>query len=189
MCLFWGGKSWFLAKHPSGTAVNCYRILVFTHFGSPSYGVGAEGDARDAGQRCPRSSVLVFVCPSLWLTPSPMPATPLLTLSAPFQRQLLCRPSQPSVPAEKRSPRPPDGSVLQCAIAGAALLHQSGSALWSYVHGLAGTVPAGPSPQETAMSWLLLHLTVSPGKEMLEPNFLRVFCWLPPTPDSPSLLL
>lgn len=46
MCLFWGSKSLFMAKHPPGAAVKCYRILVFMCFGSPSYGVGGEGDAR-----------------------------------------------------------------------------------------------------------------------------------------------
>lgn len=79
------------------------------------------------GCSCPRSSVLIFVCPSLWLTLSPMPATPLPTLCVPFQRQLPCRLSESSAPAERR----PSGSVLQCAVAGAALFHQSGLALWS----------------------------------------------------------
>lgn len=89
------------------------------------------GRCLGAGQCCLCAGVLIFVCPSLWLTLSPVAATPLPTLSVPFQRQLLCRLSEPSVPAERRSPHSPASSVLQCAVAGAALLHQSGLALWS----------------------------------------------------------
>lgn len=38
-----------------------------------------------AGQCCPCSSVLIFMCSSLWVTLSPLPATPLSTLSVPFK--------------------------------------------------------------------------------------------------------
>lgn len=128
MSLFWGGKSCFMAEHPPGMAVKHYRILGFVHFCSSSYGIGAERDAQVLGSAfC--TCVLTFVCPSLWLTLNPTAYTVCQLSQSP--RQLLCRLSEPSAPAERSSARPLAGSVLLCAAAaGTALLHQPALALW-----------------------------------------------------------
>lgn len=181
-----------MAKHPPGVAVNCYRIPVFMCFGSPSYGVGGEGDAwRSAllpALRCPPLCVPQPLdnpqphagCPTAYSVCPLSKATALLALVA-----LCARREEVSSPSGQlrlavcccRCYSPPSVGISTVVLSMSLASQEQ------------GTVPLGPSLRVKAMSCSLLRLAVPSGKETSKPNLLRVLCCLPLTSNPPSLLL